>query len=82
MTPELEELLFVIRQHPGYHDLLAAVELPATREFKPSGDAQQQYADYIFRSGRSAQQRAWQSFLTESAPDAGGVTETSQTEKS
>lgn len=82
MTPELKELLFLIRQHPGYQDLLKAVELPVTREFKPSGDAQQQWSDFIFRSGMQRQHKAWQSFLTESAPDAGGVTETSQTEKS
>lgn len=82
MTPQLKELLFLIRQHPAYQELLKAVELPATREFKPSGDVQQQWSDFIFRSGRRAQHQAWQSFLIESAPDAGGVTLTSQTEKS
>lgn len=82
MTPQLKELLFLIRQHRAYQDFLKAVEPPAPRDFKPSGDAQQQYADFIFRSGRNTQQKAWLSFLTESAPDAGGVTETSQTEQS
>jgi hypothetical protein len=82
MTSQLKDLLFLIRQHAAYQDLLKAVELPVTREFKPSGDVQQQWADFIFRSGRKAQHNGWLSFLTESAPDAGGVTETSQTEKS
>lgn len=82
MTPQLKELLFLIRQHDAFQEFLRAVEPPVAREFKPSGDVQQQWADFIFRSGRKAQHNAWQSFLTESAPDAGGVPETSQTEKS
>lgn len=82
MTPQLKDLLFLIRQHAAYQDFLTAVEPPAPREFKPSGDVQQQWADFVFRSGRKAQHSAWHSFLTESAPDAGGVPETSQTEKS
>lgn len=81
MTPALKELLFLIRQHVAYQELLAAVELPQPREFKPSQDAQQQWADFIYRSGRKAQHEAWQSFLTNAAPDAGGIS-TSQKEQS
>lgn len=82
MTPALKDLLFLIRQHPGYQDLLNAVGVPIPREYKLSQPADQQWADFIFRSGRRAEHDAWQSFLTSAAPDAGGIPETSQTEKS
>lgn len=84
MTPALKDLLFLMRQHHGFEDLLNAVESPAPKTYSPSkaaGIAEQQ-AEWIFRSGRRAQQDAWQSFLTNAAPDAGGIPETSQTEKS
>lgn len=81
ISPALKDLLFTIRQHRAYQELLATVEVPPPREFKPSQDAQQQWADFIFRSGRRAQHDAWQGFLTTAALDDEG-TSTSQKEQS
>ena len=63
MSQKLNELLFAIRQHSAFRELLEAVEAPPVTEFKPSGDAQKQYADYIFRSGRKLQHDCWRQFL-------------------
>lgn len=63
MTQALKELLFAIRQHEGFQDFLKAVETPPVHEFKPSGDADAQFADYIFRSGRRRQHNEWLQFL-------------------
>lgn len=63
MTKALEELLFTIRQHQAFKELLEAVEAPPVREFKPSGDAQAQYAEFIYRSGRKLQHESWRQFL-------------------
>ena len=63
MSQQLKELLFAIRQHPAFHELLAGVEAPPVTDFKPSGDAQKQYADYILRSGRRVQNESWRQFL-------------------
>lgn len=73
MSKALDELLFTIRQHPAYQELLDAVETPPVQEFKESGDAQKQYADYIYRSGRRRQHIIWRHFL---------IGEPSQQEKS
>lgn len=64
MSPELHELLFLIRQHPAFEELRKAVQCPTIPHFKESGDADQQYAAYSFRSGRKVQHTAWLMFLT------------------
>lgn len=64
MSKPLDELLFTMRQHPAFGELLNALAAPPVHEFKESGDAQKQYADYIFRSGRRRQHNAWLQFLT------------------
>lgn len=68
MSKPLDELLFRIRQDPAFQELLGAVELPPVREFKPSGDADQQFADYVFRSGRRLQHDCWRQFLIGEPP--------------
>lgn len=80
MTPELKELLFLIRQHRAFPDLLREVAGPEPREYRP-GAGDRQYEDYIFRSGRRAQDDTWRSFLTDAAPDAGSI-QTSRKEQS
>lgn len=59
----LDDLLFTIRQDPAFRELLAAVSAPEVNQFKPSGDAQAQYAEFIFRSGRRLQHESWRQFL-------------------
>jgi len=63
MSQQLNELLFTIRQHAAFKELLSSVEAPAIRDFKPSGDPQAQYADHIYRSGRRLQHDCWLQFL-------------------
>lgn len=63
MSKQLDELLFTIRQHPAFPELLEAVATTPVKEFKESGDAQKQYAEYIFRSGRRLQHDHWRQFL-------------------
>ena len=63
MSKALDELLFTIRQHPAYPELLAAVPVQPIHEFKPSGDAQAQYAEHIYRSGARRQNEIWRQFL-------------------
>lgn len=65
MSKQLEELLFTIRQHPAFQDLLKGVEAPEPAQFRPSkGAAQEQFADFVYRSGRGAQHALWRDFLT------------------
>lgn len=73
MNKQLAELLFTIRQHPGFPELLKAIESPEPKTYSPAkaaGIAEQQ-AEWIFRSGRIAQHKLWRAFLTETAsPEA------------
>ena len=64
MSKTLAELLFKIRQDPAFTELLTFVEVPPLKEFKTSGDADAQYADFIFRSGQRRQHDNWLNFLT------------------
>ena len=64
MSKQLEDLLFLIRQHPAFPELLTAVGKPEAKEFSPNkGDPAVQYAEYIHRSGRRLQHEAWRQFL-------------------
>lgn len=68
MTPKLNELLFEIRQHPAFRDLLEAVGKPEIKEFSPGGDPNAQWAEHIYRSGRRRQHEAWRQFLIGGEP--------------
>ena len=73
MSPQLKELLFLIRQHGAFAELLQAVETPEPKPYSPSkaGSVAEQNADWIFRSGRKAQHELWRSFLTENTAPSG-----------
>ena len=64
MSQQLQELLFSVRQHSAFRELLSAVALPQVRDFKPSDDGQKQFTEHVFRSGRKAQHQCWLDFLT------------------
>lgn len=64
MSQALNELLFAIRQHAAFKELLDGPGGPEAKEFSPSaGDPAAQWADHIFRSGRRRQHEAWRQFL-------------------
>lgn len=63
MSKQLEELLFTIRQHPAFQDLLGAIEAPELKAFRASDNPDQQFADHIFRSGKRHQDASWRQFL-------------------
>jgi hypothetical protein len=73
VSKALDELLFTIRQHAAFQELLGAVGAPDIVHFKPSGNADAQFAEFIFRSGRRLQHESWRQFL---------IGEPSQQEKS
>lgn len=85
MSASLRDLLFTMRQHPGFPDLLKAFDahvatVPSYSPRKKAGDdgAQDQYANWIYRSGQNAQQRSCRMFLTDFDPSNRGEVETSQ----
>ena len=63
MSKMLDDLLFTIRQHQAFHELLSALEPPEVKEFRPTESPDTQYADFIFRSGRRRQHESWRQFL-------------------
>lgn len=65
-SPALASLLFEIRQHPAFPELLNAVERPRAPRFKPNGaeTAEQFGAKAIYASGAQAQHDAWIQFLS------------------
>jgi len=73
MSPQLKELLFLIRQHGAFQELLTIIESPEPKPYSPSkaGAVVEQQADWIFRSGRRAQHELWRSFLTENTAPPG-----------
>lgn len=84
MSAGLRDLLFTIRQHPCFGELLDMVKVAPVKQFRPGGEqsADAQYAEWIFRSGQQRQNENWRSALTEFNPPIGGVSEPSQQEKS
>lgn len=73
MSPQLKELLFLIRQHEAFQEFLNVVESPEPKPYSPTkgGTVVEQQADWIFRSGRRVQHQLWRSVLTETAsPEA------------
>lgn len=65
MNP-LEDLLFAIRQHPAFQQLLAKVERPNVKPYRPADAAQieRSRADWIYQSGQLDQHKRWLVLLT------------------
>jgi hypothetical protein len=70
MTPALKDLLFNIRQHPGYADLLSEIERPRLKPYRPSDQTALDVlgAKTSFVSGQIVQDNAWRSLLTGEEP--------------
>lgn len=69
MSPDLKELLFLIRQHSAFGELLKAIPAPEPKHYRHGKDGlNEQMADWIHRSGRRQQHSVWLSFLTEGEP--------------
>lgn len=70
MSAGLRDLLFHMRQHPAFQELISAMAAPAVKPFVPSksGVAEAQTAEWIFRSGCNAQHARWVEFLVEFDP--------------
>ena len=64
-SPVLKSLLFDIRQHPAYPELLKAVECPPLPRFKPSAadSVETMGAKFLFASGQADQHERWLTFL-------------------
>ncbi len=64
MSPRLNDLLFLIRQHPAFQEFLNGPGAPELRDFRPgAGPEAEQRVEYIYRSGRRQQDNAWRQFL-------------------
>ncbi len=63
MSKLLDELLFTVRQHPAFQELLTTVGQPEIKPFQPSGRPDEQYANHIYRSGARRQHDMWRQFL-------------------
>jgi hypothetical protein len=72
MSQALNELLFAIRQHAAFKELLDGPGAPEAKEYRPGADPTTQWAEHIYRSGRRQQDNAWRQFL---------IGDTSQQEK-
>ena len=68
MTQDLVELLWLIRQHKAFNELLEQLSREHAKPFRPSSDGQKQIHDWIFMSGRAMENELWRSFLTEAQP--------------
>jgi hypothetical protein len=66
MTEQLKDLLFRIRQHPGFQDLLGAVETPRLPRYKRSKglDLTAIGAETVYASGALDQHASWIALLT------------------
>ena len=68
MSPQLEELLFLIRQHPAKDEFLKGPGTPEAKDYRPGADPTTQWAEHIYRSGRRQQDNAWRQFLIGEQP--------------
>jgi hypothetical protein len=68
MTQDLKDLLSLIRQHPAFRELLQTLPSYLPKQFKQSADADKQFADWIFNSGRAVENERWRRFLIEANP--------------
>lgn len=66
MNPVLADLLFTIRQHDGFGELLAMVERPQITAFRLSDAEMPETARsrFIYQSGQVAQHESWLAALT------------------
>lgn len=66
MTEALKDLLFKVRQHPAFQELLEAVEAPRTPRYRPSKgkDVPTLGAETIYASGALDQHDRWIALLT------------------
>jgi hypothetical protein len=66
MTEQLKDLLFRIRQHAGFQDLLGAVETPRLPRYKRSKglDLTAIGAETVYASGALDQHASWIALLT------------------
>jgi hypothetical protein len=66
MSQALDHLLGLIRQHPGFQELLAAVSAPEPARYSPHDEQPPDVigARVIYASGRQRQHQAWLAFLT------------------
>jgi hypothetical protein len=62
----IEDLLFLIRQHPAFGLLLKKAEAPILKPYRPSDAAQveKSRADWIYQSGQLDQHKRWLAVLT------------------
>lgn len=62
----LADLLFRIRQHAAFPELLEAVERPRLRTFNPARDVDLEISrnSWVYTSGRIKQHNDWVLFLT------------------
>lgn len=63
MSKQLDELLFLIRQHPAFPEFMTTIEPPGLKAFRQGEEPQQAFADHVFRSGRRLQHEYWRQFL-------------------
>lgn len=69
MTESLKALLFTIRQHPSYPELLEAAPKPRRQKFKPlNGEIIDQFAKAIHAAGMQDMHDQWIAFLTGDSP--------------
>lgn len=82
MSGGLRDLLELMRQHQAFPELLAAVQTPGLKSFKPTADdAGKQTTEWIYRSGQRLGHEQWRQFLINGDPRQ-GVSNASQQEKS
>lgn len=80
-TP-LQELLFRVRQHPAFPELLRLVQAPRSPRYRPSrpDHPDKATADFAYHSGKLDQHEMWLAMLT--GRDPARDEEPSQQEKS
>lgn len=81
-SPALKDLLFSMRQHAGFVELLKAATPPQMPTYRPSkpDTLEQLGARTVFASGQADQHERWIVLLTGQVPER--ETEPSQQEKS
>ena len=68
MSADLLELLWLIRQHKAFNELLEQLSRVQLKPFRQTGGGEKQIHDWIFMSGRAMENELWRSFLTEAQP--------------
>lgn len=66
LSPVAQSLLLLIRQHEGLPELIASIECPRIKRYRP-GQADQiekARADWIYQSGQVDQHQRWLAALT------------------